>query len=160
MYLSINIWLNNVISFTLVFISSVLPYAVKYVIGYCHFYYQLGYGFIFYIYIYRRRKAKKSNNWSTFYGDSIANWVLFNISVFNKFLFSRMYITLIKQYIVKFFVTLNFVKTMQLQKSERNMTKFTNFVRKNLILYNWTPLFKRTSYISFFTFLKRFSKRK
>lgn len=160
MYLNITIWVNNVILFTLALISSVLPYAVKYVIGYCHFYYQLGYGLIFYIYIYRRRKAKKTNDWSSFYGESASNWVFFNISVFNKFVFSRAYVTLIKQLFITTYLSAQFMLVQFFKKSISTRTKLINFVKKNLVLYNWTPLFKRTSYISFFTFLKRFSKRK
>jgi len=42
--------------------TNALPYIIKTVIGYCHFYYQLGYGLVFYIYIYRRYRANKKSN--------------------------------------------------------------------------------------------------
>jgi hypothetical protein len=161
-YISINILLTDIISVGLVLISSMLPYLVKYLIGYCHFYYQLGYGLIFYIYIYRRRKAKKLNNWNSFYGDSISNWILFNLAIFNKFIFNRNLIVLLKTIAIKSYLIVNFWIFAFLSKSVR-VTKTVNLynsVKKQYLFYNWTPLFKRTSYISFLSFLKRFSKRK
>jgi hypothetical protein len=43
-------------------LSITLPHIVKNFIGYCHFYYQLGYGLVFYIYLFRRYRAKKNKN--------------------------------------------------------------------------------------------------
>lgn len=161
-YVEINVVITNIFIIGLFFIKSILPYIVKYLIGYCHFYYQLGYGLIFYIYIYRRYKAKKTNNWNSFYGDSILNWVLFNVAIFNKFLFNRHFLVYLKTLIVKSWLIINFwvdeylLKSVYVTKIKYTRTLF----KKKYNFYNWTPLFKRTSYIAFFSFLKRFSKRK
>lgn len=154
--------MNDVTITFLFFLSNTLPYIVKYLIGYCHFYYQLGYGLIFYIYFYRRHRAKKLNNWRSFYGNSITNWLLFNASVFNKYIFSRTYFIFFKASVTQAFTTIKFWLN-NITISNISLRKFLLILKSfntNYILYNWTPLFKRTSYISFSTFLKRFTKRK
>ena len=161
-YVNISILLTNIVLLILTLIIYISPYIVKYIIGYCHFYYQLGYGLIFYIYIYRRYNSKKYSDWSSFYGNSNSNWVLFNISVLNKFIFSINFITLIKTIITKSYVILKFWANEFIIDTAM-FTKLKIVFNSNynkIVLYNWTPLFKRTSYISFFSFLKRFSKRK
>jgi len=143
-------------------VSTTTPYIVKYIIGYCHFYYQLGYGLIFYIYFFRRYKAKRANNWKSFYGNSILNWFLLNISIFNKFLFNRNFIVYTKNTIVKAFQVSKFLLNQQITKNITLNKISTTLVMLNrkYKLNNWTPLFKRSSYIWFTTFLKRFTKRK
>jgi hypothetical protein len=161
-YTQINFLFENMLSFALTTISTTLPFVVKYLIGYCHFYYQLGYGLVFYIYFFRRYKAKKTKNWQTFYGNSILNWVIFNLSIFNKVVFTRNFLIYIKSKTLKSLqICVFLIKNMF--NSSLMMSKLKKIVwfgiNKN---YNhaWTPLFKRSSYISFTTFLKRFTKRK
>ena len=72
-YVYLSLVLHNLVFLFSDLIVNVLPYVVKYLIGYCNFYYQLGYGVIFYIYFFRRHKAKKLKNWNSFYNDSISN---------------------------------------------------------------------------------------
>ena len=161
-YVSIDALLTNYLKVSLALVSSILPYIVKYSIGYCHFYYQLGYGLVVYIYIYRRRVAKKASNSDSFYGDSMINWILFNLSVFNKLIFNRDFVMYIKTLIMKSYLILNFWIGGSLLNGS-NVIKLKHFcrsIKKQNFLHNWTPLFKRTSYIAFFSFLKRFSKRK
>lgn len=160
-YIHLNVLINSIISIILSVTKNVLPYLVKNLIGYCNFYYQLGYGIIFYIYIFRRYKSKKYNNWNSFYGASISNWVLFNTALFNKFIFSvnfNLYVKTIltRSALIVFFWFDNFNKSAHVCKT-RNV--LNTFIQKNTN-YIWTPLFKRTSYIAFFTFLRRFTKRK
>lgn len=61
-YINIILLIELCIQTILALLSDILPIIVKYLIGYCHFFYQLGYGLIFYIYLYRRHKAKKTKN--------------------------------------------------------------------------------------------------
>jgi hypothetical protein len=162
LFTSVSIFFDNVFNFLLNALSVSLPYVIKYLIGYCHFYYQLGYGLIFYIYFFRRYRAKKVNNWKSFYGNSVLNWLLFNISIFNKFLFNRSFIIYIKTLIIKLIQVTQFA----IQNSLSTNTYFNRsshilfIIYKKINLYSWTPIFKRSSYIWFTTFLKRFTKRK
>lgn len=161
-FVSVETYVNSMFESFLIQLSDTLPVLVRYTIGYCHFYYQLGYGFVFYIYLYRRRKAKKNNNWQTFYGNSILNWAIFNFSIFNKFIFNRNFIVYLKAKVTKAFAVLVF----WFKSSTTNnlfLTKLYNLsilFFKKMTLQQWTPIFKRTSYISFMTLLKRFTKRK
>lgn len=161
-YLDVNNALTTLIVAVLNYLSKTLPYLITYLIGYCHFYYQLGYGVLVVFYFYRRRQVKKAKNWNAFYKNSISNWVLFNISLFNKFIFNRNFIiyawTILKKnalIIIFWFQNYN-INSVFLTKLKITIMYCVN----NVIMYSWTPLFKRTSYISFSTFLKRFIKRK
>lgn len=142
--------------------SHYLPLLIKMLIGYCHFFYQLGYGLVFYIYIYRRSKAKRSKNWSTFYGNSILNWFFLIISIFNKVIVGKNFLIHLK---TKIYSTKKILQFVIISKFYKNITiKKTIFFLKNLntvfLFKIWTPLFKRSSYIAFLVFLKRFTKRK
>ncbi len=161
-YINVSNYVDSVFNTLLTSLSNSLPIIVRYSIGYCHFYYQLGYGLVFYIYIYRRRKAKKNNNWQTFYGNSILNWFLFNISIFNKFLFNRDFVAFLKAKLTKTFIVIFFWFNNSLKKNSilSKYIKIVAHVSSGLKLQTWTPIFKRSSYISFLTFLKRFTKRK
>lgn len=161
-FIVVDAYLNTTFNSILTRLSEILPFLVKYSIGYCHFYYQLGYGLVFYIYIYRRRKARKTNNWQSFYGNSILNWILFNISIFNKFVFNRNFAIYLKSKITKTFAVI-FFWVNNVKKNGNVFSKISNLysiIKQNVKLHKWTPLFKRTSYISFTTFLRRFTKRK
>jgi hypothetical protein len=143
-------------------LSITLPHIVKNFIGYCHFYYQLGYGLVFYIYLFRRYRAKKNKNWKTFYGNSFTNWVIFVFSIFNKFFTDRKLFIYIKDQIT---TTLNIIYFLVISAPLKNNTflkikKLYKYLTKNSNSYTWTPLIKKSSYINFFTFLNRFTKRK
>lgn len=161
-FISVSAHVNSAFEVVLTRLSEILPVLVRYSIGYCHFYYQLGYGLVFYIYLYRRRKAKKTNNWQSFYGNSILNWVIFNFSIFNKFIFNRNFIIYLKAKLTKTLAVVVFwLNNNQQQKNITTKTYNTLSVLFNTIkLQQWTPIFKRSSYISFVTLLKRFTKRK
>ena len=161
-YVNLNSHLESAFNVLLVWLSHSLPVLVRYSIGYCHFYYQLGYGLVFYIYIYRRRKAKKKSNWQTFYGNSILNWALFNTSIFNKFVFNRNFVSYLKAKLTKtisifsFWFSSNFKKNTNAVKFFKLLSYYSNSINLQI----WAPIFKRSSYISFLTLLKRFTKRK
>jgi hypothetical protein len=161
-FISVNAHISSVFEAVLFWLSDFLPLLVKYTIGYCHFYYQLGYGLVVYIYLYRRRKAKKSNNWQSFYGNSTLNWVVFNLSIFNKFVFNRNFIIYLKAKLTKTLTVALFWLKNGYQYNTTIVKTFNvlNLLVKSSKLQQWTPLFKRTSYISFMTVLKRFTKRK
>lgn len=161
-YISLVILFENIINFVFSLSNDILPRIVRALIGYCHFYYQLGYGLIFYIYFFRRYKAKKYNNWKTFYGNSFLNWAFFNLSIFNKFIFNRNFLIYLKTLLAKSYQIMLFLLNL------KNNSTFFSTKLKYIIKYNfnkniyiaWTPLFKRSSYILFLTALKRFNKRK
>jgi hypothetical protein len=160
LYINLNTYVEFVFFSIFQLLNYYLPIFIKSLIGYCHFYYQLGYGLIFYIYIYRRRKAKKTKNWRSFYGNSIPNWFYFNISIFNKFLFNRNFILYLKSKITKHY-TITLFWLNNLSNKDTILNKIKTLKKINLFkLYSWTPLFKKSSYISFLTLLKRFTKRK
>ncbi len=138
-----------------------LPYIVRYLIGYCHFYYQLGYGLVFYIYIYRRRMYKKKQL-KSFYGNSVPNWILFNVSVFNKLFSSKGFWLFLKNQVS---ITITIIEFLILLFARRNHTlnrhhKNILFIYKKYARFSWTPVFKRTSYISVLNLLKRFRQKK
>jgi len=142
--------------------SLILPFVVKSFIGYCHFYYQLGYGLVFYIYIFRRYKAKKNKNWKHFYGNSIINWLIFNFSIFNKFVLNKNYIIFIKTHLSSTIIIIKFLvdRLESITVFYKKVKKLHKSIFLTSIKYVWTPVFKKSSYISFLTFLKRFGKRK
>lgn len=161
-YTSVNIIVDNVFSSLLSVLGEIAPYFIRYTVGYCPFFYQISYGVAVYIYIYRRYRAKKLNNWKSFYGNSISNWLIFNLSIFNKFVFNRNFIIYVKNTLVKTIQVIKFLTTNYVIYSI-NINKINALIthcRKQYLLFNWTPLFKRSSYIWFTTFLKRFTKRK
>lgn len=153
------IWIN--LTWPTILTPVTLSYFIKYLIGYCHFYNQLGWGLVFYIYFFRRYKAKKTNNNSTFYGNSILNWVELNFIYLlrqtppkNIIAFFKSKYSFVSAVIIFFFKntykgTINLFKLAQWYKA---LQKPSNV--------SWTPVFKKTSYINILTFLKRFTKRK
>lgn len=162
MFASTHFVLSNIltawITHILLIFSKILPYFVKYLIGYCHFYYQLGYGLIFYIYFYRRYKARKTKNWKTFYGNSVTNWFLFNTSIFIKFIFTKkfaVYVYTLFTLTKKSFVFLCSLSTSYLTTSKMKFKKLSKLINFKLN-FIWTPIFKKTSYISILNSLKRF----
>lgn len=161
-YLDFQFSVDCVMLKVLNYISQTVPTITKNLIGYCHFYYQLGYGLIFYIYIYRRYRAKKTKNWRSFYGNSISNWAFFNLSVFNKFMFNRNFIIYLKIKIFKStkLLLLSLATTGQTSEIFYKFKSILQFYSRYIILHAWTPLFKRSSYIYFVSFVKRFIKKK
>lgn len=161
-YIDIIFIIEMIFSNFFIVISILIPSFIKAVIGYCHFYYQLGYGLIFYIYIYRRYRSKKNKNWSTFYGNSVINWISFNLSIFNTTILNRAFLIFIVSEIKKVFIFLYFWFCLYTNNSKdfQKMKNIFLFLIKKTIVPTWTPLFKRSSYIAFVTVLKRFIKRK
>jgi hypothetical protein len=163
----INIYCNILLSIEIISniiintIAMFLPYFVKYAIGYCNFYYQLGYGIIFYIYFFRRYKAKKKKI-TTFYGNSISNWILFNGVIFKNFLFKQPFVSYILTHLKIGKNSFKYAFSTKLRNKQITHQFFNRiFVFfKNSFLYIWTPIFKKSSYISFVNLLKRFNKRK
>lgn len=146
----------------LITIATILPHVVKSLIGYCHFYYQLGYGLVFYIYVYRRYKAKKTKNWQSFYGRSVLNWIIFNFLLFNKLIVNRNFLIFLKTLCLRPIILIPIIITYadNLNLRLARFFKLLKVVVFSTSNYTWTPLFKRSSYITFLTALKRFTKRK
>lgn len=160
-YISFYLIIDEIMTAFWVNVGLFLSLFVQKLIGYCHFFYQINYGFAFYIYFYRRYKAKKTKNWSTFYGNSVPNWLLLNVSIFNKLFFNRNFLLYVKTKVAK---TIKIVLFLLHTETLRGVIPKTTVRYKNAVsrYFNviWTPIFKKSSYISFVTFLKRFSKRK
>lgn len=158
-----NIALWSYISYFVDNVFYIYPYFVKYLIGYCHFYYQLGCGLIFYIYMFRRYKAKKTKNWKSFYGNSVSNWFLISVTFFKNSFFTKQFFLFIGQKILLYIKIINiwliifFKDNINYKLFKTHTNKYFN---KRYIFSFWTPIFKKSSYINFYTFLNKFIKRK
>jgi len=142
------------------FVKATAPYFIKYLIGYCHFYYQLGWGLGMYIYLYRRYRAKK--NWNNFYKNSTLNWFLLKYSFLSKLIFSKAAWAFIKTYISVFYeiiyLVVNHVYLYTVLNNKHIRALLKN--KSNNIYSFWTPVFKKSSYIGILNTLKRFISRK
>lgn len=138
-----------------------LPFFIKYLIGYCNFYYQLGYGLIFYIYIFRKQRAKKKKT-KSFYGNSFLNWLITTSNWVKTQLFSRSFLALVKNNVYLYLEAIN-LKLVLNQNQNNTLTRLNKLrsVLFNQTLYvMWSPVFKRTSYINILSNLRRFFKKK
>ncbi len=161
-YLNLNNIVDKAFTYLYTILNSILPGLVKAVIGYCHFYYQLGYGLVFYIYFFRRHRSKKNKNWKSFYGNSVSNWVLFTLSIFNKVLTQKTIFSFLNNQLLSTSLVIKFLFGCLTNNNHFffKIRKLCSYVIANIVKYIWTPLFKRSSYISFLSIIKRFNKRK